>query len=155
MLDNRIDPALVTPGYEDAGLFKYDLCRLHLSLLPGVRRNARADFVFDGVIDGKYCTPVFFAGRRAKQAAMMLATISRRFRGSAAVSFGAAPNVTAPNVAAYDSPALALQIDGAWRNPVVEGDDGFARPAHQFIAAVWTITAGCGPGQQFGALPVR
>jgi hypothetical protein len=56
---------------------------------------------------------------------------------------------------AYDGPSIPLQVNGAWRSPVIEDDQGFARPMHQFIAAVWTLNAGTGPGMQFGAPPVR
>ncbi|MFT6684192.1 MAG: hypothetical protein ACJAQV_001362 [Loktanella salsilacus] len=157
MPDNRLDPALVTPSYEDAGLFKYDLCSLNLSLLPGVRRNARADYIFDAMIDGKYRAPIFFAGRRARQTFLMLDAMTRMARGVplADPADDDLPDSNPDLYLAYDGPSIPLQVNGAWRSPVIEDDQGFARPMHQFIAAVWTLNAGTGPGMQFGAPPVR
>ena len=146
MIAQRLNPELVSPQYEDAGLFKAEICSLNLSLRPGVMRNARDDVIFDGVIDGRYQAPVFFAGRRAGQAALVVEAMARLVRHM---------GQTGASAAQIDAGVLPLQVDGAWRRVVQEDETGFARATHQFIAAAWTIGRGGDGAWRFGALPVR
>ena len=144
----RLAPELVTPRYEDQGLFKSDICSLNIALLPGPTRTDRQDIVFDGLIDRTYRAPVIFAGRRAAMATLL---------EDAALRI-AAPSQDLPDESALAlprRPSLALRIDGAWRRLVGEDALGFARVRHQFIAAVWTISTGSGATLQFGMPPVR
>ena len=148
MKASRLAPELVTPRYEDAGLFRNDLCSLNVTLLPEPTRNDRHDVIFDGLIDKAYRVPVFFAGRRAPMAAL-LEDAARRIP----VPEDDAPD--APMPFRMTRPGLAVRIDGAWRRLVGEDALGFARVTHQFVAAVWTISTGGGATLQFGVPPVR
>ena len=148
MLARRLAPELVTPRYEDEGLFKSELCSLNVALLPGPTRTDRQDIVFDGLVDKTYRAPVVFAGRRAAMAAL-LEDAARRLATPAEDLPGA--DMAAP----LRRPGLALRIDGAWRRLVGEDALGFAQVRHQFIAAVWTISTGSGALLQFGMPPVR
>ncbi|MFQ1699764.1 hypothetical protein ACJ5NV_04130 [Loktanella agnita] len=149
MLKKRLDETLVTPRYEDAGLFKSDIYRLQVALLPGVQRNARNDYIFVGMINRKYQTPVLFAGRRASFAAGVVA-ITERIKGG---TMGELADETVTTVAGRQ--ALALRIDGAWRRFVSEDASGFALVRYQFIAAVWAFGARGDSGARFGLMPVR
>ena len=144
MLARRLSAALVTPAYEDAGLFKSTLCSLNVTLLPDPRRTDRQDVVFDGLIDKTYRVPVFFAGRRAKMAALLV-DAARRI---------VTPEDDAPD-ARLARPAVSVRIDGAWRRLMSEDALGFARVTHQFVAAAWTLGTGSGAVLQFGLPPVR
>ena len=145
MINKRLGAHLVTPRYEDAGLFGTELCRLDVKLLPGARRNDRHDFIFTGIIDRGHRVPVFFAGRRAADAqALVVAT--DRIRRQRVAAGGPAPDA--------EPQALALRIDGAWRKLVHQDAQGFAQVTHQFIAAMWSIGAGDAAARRYGTPPV-
>ena len=148
MKAQRLAPELVTPRYEDSGLFRNDLCSLNVTLLPGPQRNARDDIIFDGLIDKTYRVPVFFAGRRAAMATL-LENAADRF---VAIN-GMGDDHDGHAVARRGN--LTVTIDGAWRRLVGEDACGFARVTHQFIAAVWTLGTGSGRTFHFGVPPVR
>ena len=148
MLVTRLSTKLVTPRYEDAGLFKAELCSVNVALLPGPRRTDRQDLVFDGLIDKTYRVPVFFAGRRAKMASVLERAARRVIAPEDDVPADPlrGPALRAP---------LSIRIDGAWRRLVGEDSQGFARVTHQFIAAAWTLGTGTGALMQFGMPPAR
>ncbi len=149
MVATRLNPVFVTPRYEDAGLFKADICRLAVNLTPAVRRNARADYIFDGVIDGKYRVPIFFGGRRAVLASAVLDAMRTVLRAPVA------RDIDLNALVEDDRVVLPLQVDGAWRTVVREDAQGFARATHHFIAAAWTIGVGGDRPLRFGTMPVR
>ena len=147
MRATRLAPDLVTPPYEDAGLFPSDLCRHTVALLPGPRRTARQDIVFDGLIDRTYRVPVFFAGRRAALAAP-LEDMARQAAAPQAGRRGA-------DRSGAQARGVPVRIDGAWRRLVEEDRMGFALVTHQFVAAAWIIGTGTGALMLFGMPPVR
>ena len=147
---NRRPAHQITPDYEDAGLFKSELCENRFDLLPVVRRNGRADLIVTALMAGQHLVPVIFAGRRKRHAS----TVVTRLDGLRT----AFPTAGSADVFARKGAVLPVEVQGAWRRLVTEDADGLLQRSYQFIAACWTLTLGDGRRMRFGlppAIPVR
>ena len=137
-LKERRPASLVTPAYEDAGLFKTDLCRVQFDLMPATHRNSRKDVIVTGYAAGRHKVGVIFAGRRLPEAASLLQTLS-----------GMSGRTTPGSLR-----RLTVEVEGAWRRVVQEDRSGFARRRYDFVAACWKLPTPSGWSELYGQRPV-
>ena len=135
-LRDRRPTALVSPRYEDAGLFKSDICNVEVDLTPVTRRNSRSDLIVTGYAGGRHKVPIVFAGRRMPEAQPLLALLSR-LRGGG------------------PGQRLKVQIEGAWRRVVKEDGGGFAQRRYELIAACWSVPTPGGRVERYGLRPAE
>ena len=136
-LRDRRPAVLVSPRYEDAGLFKDDICRIEVDLTPAMSRNSRKDIIVTGYAGGRHKVPVIFAGRRSSEAYPLLQALSRLSEES-----GGSPNTR-----------LTVEVEGAWRRIVRADPSGFARRRYAFMAASWSLPTPGGRVEEFGVHP--
>lgn len=130
----RRDRALLTPEYEDAGLFKSDILRLDVELTPIIFRNSRQDVIVRCYHETERSFEVTFAGRRSQMATPLLASLEKMKSKMAAPDDDAADqhqDLTAMRV--------PIKVEGAWRRRFWTDHDGWLTRVHQFVAARWAV----------------
>ncbi|WP_298843386.1 hypothetical protein [uncultured Roseobacter sp.] len=149
MHQNRRPAHEVTPASEDAGLFQNAISSLVVELVPQTRRNDRGDLIIRGFVNSKYDVDVFFAGRRAKEAAPIerhLKTLLSRAR-TAARAEGIAQTDT-------DRVRWPIRVEGAWRRRVQRDEWGWETGTYHLVVSRWSIVDDNGVTNVFGAPPI-
>lgn len=143
MQNRRIKPKNVDPSYEDTGLFQGALCSVELALIPIMRKNNRGDLVIKGILKSGKEIAVTFAGRRAHQAAQVVARL----------------NTLRDQRSTYSNlrdSQLPIQIEGTWRPQFVTDANGFETRTFHLIAAKWSMATQPGlPPAAFGQAPTH
>ena len=140
MENRRLKSTKVSPEYEDAGLFPTAVCNVDVTLIPVVRQNNRGDTIIKGILDGGKEIAVTFAGRRARDAAAVVARLnSLRDQQS--------------NYSNVRKSQLPMQIEGTWRPHFEEDDSGFETRTYHLMAAKWTIMTANGAPAAYGQSP--
>lgn len=148
MPHRRKPPHLVSPAYEDNGLFKAPVRKVTVALVPQIARNNRQDVVVRGFVEPNIEVSVIFAGRRAKMVAPLEAQLRRRL-------FRAKASVTQWDQAALDSATLLVSIEGSWRPRFERDPAGWETRSYHLMAARWALIDAAGMTQMGGEGPVR
>lgn len=144
MSDERRKPrALVTPQYEDRGIFKNEIISLPVWLMPHVGRTQRRDVVIHGhyrtEMDGMLPIECIFAGRRIQYGLPLLELLQRRLGKNP--SPGARP--------------VPIHVNGAWRYRFDLREDGWQDRFRQFMVAQWVHVAPNGKQMILGEPVIR
>lgn len=137
-----------TAAYEDAGLFKTNICQMMIEVIPQMQRNDRQDLVVRGFVDRKTEIDVLFAGRRAKEVGPLenqLKAMMANARKIAAET-GAKP----PDVGKI---RLPVRVEGAWRRTLQRDDSGWETGTYHFVVARWSLLDKDGNTVSFGEAP--
>ena len=149
MHQNRRPAHEVTPASEDAGLFQNAISSLVVELVPQMRRNDRGDLIIRGFVNSKYDVDVFFAGRRARDAAPIerrLKTMLSRAR-SAAKAEGIQETDT-------DRIRWPIRAEGAWRRRVQRDEWGWETGTYHLVVSRWSYVDEDGMTTVCGAPPI-
>jgi len=142
MQNRRIQPATADPTYEDSGLFQAATCKVEVMLIPVIHKNNRGDLIIKGIMENDKEIAVTFAGRRAREAAPVVARLNAlRDQKS-----------TYANVRKIQLP---MQIEGSWRPQFVTDENGFETRTFHLIAAKWAIPSATGAPSSFGQSPAH
>ncbi len=142
----------VSTTFEDNGLFRNDVCKLRIELMPMISSNNRGDIVVKGIVNDGAEITVVFAGRRKRafgplrtrlRAAQMKHVNKLRDKGD--LDHDAAAELVNIRVPIY--------AEGAWRSRFQVNSEGFETRVHQFIAAQWVIAEGQIKSRVYGSAP--
>lgn len=150
MKQKRMNPADITPAYEDAGLFANGTCDVVVHLIPIIRRNGRRDIIVTGMVGENREVSVNFAGRRKEAATPIVAhleTIRNQTRYRAAERGLAAPPLNEMRV--------PVRVEGTWRKHVTADADGWETRQYELMAARWSIADNSGASYQYGEPPAH
>lgn len=148
MPELRRPPHLITPAYEDNGLFRSPVRRVTVGLVPQVHRNNRQDLVVRGFMQDGAAIQVLFAGRRTKQAQ----DVAARLR---ALLFHARSKTPGWRAEGVDTIQLPVRIEGVWRSRFSRDAWGCETRQFQLIAARWAMFDEAGVAHLFGEAPVH
>lgn len=146
------DPALITPAYEDQGLFKRPSAELVVTLFPKFGTNSRKDTIIKGLMQNDVEVDVIFAGRR-KQEAAELVTLLRRLWDAA--NFQVPKGHPAP---VREDVRVPTRIQGSWRMRVEEGEEeaeALYTKEYQLLVARWAFNSDNGAFRSFGTPPFQ
>ncbi len=147
-LKKRIDnPALITPAYEDRGLFKKPPTELVVKLIPKFGKNSRGDVIIKGLVQNDVEVDIVFAGRRKKQADELVTLLRRKWDNA---------NYMAPNGGARPTRSdvrLPTRVQGSWRTRVVEDEDALFSKEYQLLVSRWAFNSESGELRSFGEPP--
>lgn len=142
MENRRLETPKVSPQYEDAGLFQNAVCNVDVTLFPVIHQNNRGDMIIKGTLGSGQEIAVTFAGRRAQEAASIVARLNK-LRDQQSIYSDVRKS------------QLPMQIEGTWRPQFVEDDSGFATRTYHLMAAKWTTTTASGEPTAFGQSPAH
>ncbi|MBO9478920.1 hypothetical protein J7382_15335 [Shimia sp. R11_0] len=108
------NPSLITPSYEDKGLFKKPPTELVVQLIPKFGKNTRRDVIIKGLVQGDVEVEVVFAGRRKKQAAELVALLRRKWE---VATYRLPKDVPPPDRKEIQLPT---RVQGSWRTRMTE-----------------------------------
>ena len=148
MQQNRLPKNRVTPEYEDAGLFKDELCQVRVDLVPTIDQNARKDFMVKAFVRGNLEIGVLFAGRRAADATPLLKQLQglRKTHFEICAKRGEQPSL--------DGIRLPVQVEGCWRRLILEDETGWGTRHYRLVAARWAVLNSDGKHRVYGAPPL-
>lgn len=126
----RKDPKDVTPQYEDAGLFKTQICTVRLDLVPVINFNRRGDIIIRCFVKANLRAEVLFAGRRVRETKPLV----QELNDLKTRAYKAAVQRQLP-VPDLDGIRLQAEIEGAWRRRLFQDKDGWEKRAYQLVAA--------------------
>ncbi len=149
-MKKRINPALITPAYEDSGLFKKPPTELVVSLIPKFGTNSRQDILIKGLMKNNVEIDVIFAGRRKYQAVELVNLLKRKWAAACA---------RVPNGGLHPprrDVRVPTRVQGAWRMRVFEEEEeqNLVSKEYQLIAARWGYKSETGESVSFGEPPV-
>jgi hypothetical protein len=139
---------LITPAYEDNGLFKSPVHKVVVGLVPQAVRNNRQDLVVRGFVEPEIEVSVIFAGRRARQTAPLQAQLRR-------LLFHARAQARGWDQEALDRTRLPVRIEGAWRSRFSRDPEGWETRSHELLVARWALIDETGATQHYGEGPAR
>ena len=142
--------APVSPAYEDAGLFKNEICEVVVWLVPIVHTTRRGDVQATGFIDDTLEVPVLFAGRRVAQARQLLDRLSAL---KTEVMQDALRKDKPPPF--IESIRLPVWISGAWRARFMKEPDGCVTRSYHMVAAKWRFEVDGGKVVEQGTEPKK
>ncbi|WP_144432536.1 hypothetical protein [Shimia marina] len=144
------NPSLITPSYEDKGLFKKPPTELVVQLIPKFGKNTRRDVIIKGLVQGDVEVEVVFAGRRKKQAAELVALLRRKWE---VATYRLPKDVPPPDRKEIQLPT---RVQGSWRTRMTEMGDGtqdlYLRE-YQLLVARWAYHSEGGAFRSFGEPP--
>lgn len=141
------NPALITPEYEDRGLFKKPPTELTVNLIPKFGRNSRHDVIIKGLVQNGVEVDVFFAGRRKKQAGELVKLLNRMWEDALYANRMRAKPPERRDV------RLPTRVQGSWRTRVVEDEEEWYSREYQLLVARWAFKAEDGEFRSFGEPP--
>lgn len=148
MPDLRRPDHLITPAYEDNGLFRSPVRRVTVGLVPQMHRNNRQDLVVRGFMSDGAAIQVLFAGRRSKQAQGVVARLR-------ALLFHARAQTPGWQSSGVDTVQLPIRIEGVWRSRFSRDAWGCETRQFQLIAARWAMFDEAGVAHLCGEAPVH
>ncbi|WP_299045617.1 hypothetical protein [uncultured Tateyamaria sp.] len=148
MPDLRRPAHLITPDYEDNGLFRSPVRRVTVGLVPQMHRNNRQDLVVRGFTQDGAAIQVLFAGRRTRQAH----GVEARLR---ALLFHARSKTPGWRPEGVDTIQLPVRIEGVWRSRFSRDAWGCETRHFQLIAARWAMFDDSGVAHLCGEAPVH
>lgn len=147
-MKKRIDnPALITPAYEDRGLFKKPPTELVVKLIPKFGQNSRKDVIIKGLLQNDVEVDVIFAGRRKKQADELVTLLRRKWDNANYMAPKGGKRPTRSDV------RLPTRVQGSWRTRVMEDEEELFAKEYQLIVARWAFNSESGELRSFGEPP--
>ncbi len=141
------NPNLITPSYEDRGLFKKPLAELIVNLIPKFRQNTRGDLIIKGLVQNGGEVDVFFAGRRKSQAGDLVALLKLMWEDAVYVARNRVSSLEPKDV------RLPTRVLGSWRTRIVEDDEEWYSREYQLLVARWAYNGVGGEFCSYGELP--
>ncbi|TCL08012.1 hypothetical protein BXY66_0043 [Shimia isoporae] len=138
---------MVTPAYEDRGLFKKPPTELTVNLIPKFGKNSRQDIIIKGLVANGVEVDVIFAGRRKKNA-VELVTLLRHMWENATI-YGP-KGARAPK---RRDVRLPTRVQGSWRTRIVEDDEEWYEREYQLLVARWAFKSEDGEFHSYGEPP--
>ncbi|WP_294222648.1 hypothetical protein [uncultured Shimia sp.] len=148
-MKKRIEnPALITPAYEDGGLFKKPPTELVVNLIPKFSKNSRGDVIIKGLVQNDVEIDVIFAGRRKREAAELVTLLKRKWDNA---NYRAAKTPTRKDV------RVPTRVQGSWRMRVAEDEheQDLYTKEYQLLVARWAFNADNGEFRSFGEPPFQ
>lgn len=145
------NPKMITPAYEDSGLFKKPPTELVVHLIPKFGKNSRGDMIIKGLVEKGVEVDVIFAGRRKKEAVELVTLLKRKWDTA---NYRLAQGVRAPK---RKDVRLATRVQGSWRMRVVEDEFGqeLYEKEYQLLVARWAFKSDNGEFRSFGEPPFQ
>jgi len=151
-LKKRIEnPAMITPAYEDGGLFKKPPTELVVNLIPKFAKNSRQDVIIKGLVQNDVEIDVIFAGRRKQEASEIVTLLKRKWEDA---------NFRIPK--GYKAPTrkdvfVPTRVQGSWRTRVVEDEQepSLYAKEYQLLVARWAFNSDTGEFRSFGEPPFQ
>lgn len=140
----------LTPEYEDAGLFKNEICNVRVALVPVFDRNGRGDIIISGLVKNELEIAVAFAGRRRVEVSPIVANL--KSLGMRVLHAAKVNGLPQPDIKSIRFP---LHVEGAWRPRFQSDASGWDVRTFHLIAARWMVVDKAGKKMQFGAAPVK
>lgn len=141
------NPSLITPAYEDRGLFKKSPAELVVNLIPKFGKNSRQDVIIKGLVQNDVEVDVIFAGRRKKQSAELVTLLTRLWEDALYCGRNRARAPERKDV------RLPTRVQGSWRTRIVEDDDEWYSREYQLLVARWAFKTEVGEFRSFGEPP--
>ncbi len=141
------NPALITPAYEDRGLFKKTPTELVVILIPKFGKNTRGDVIIKGVVQNGVEVDVVFAGRRKGQARDLVKLLHQMWDDAV---YAARNRVRPPE---RKSVRLPTRVQGSWRTRIVEDEEEWYSREYQLLVARWAYNGEDGEFRSFGEPP--
>lgn len=142
MKERRLPIHVVSPAYEDQGIFKMGLVSVSVWLLPEFARTGRGDVVIRGLFaasrDQNLRFDAIFAGRRRRFAEGLMRQLRPR----------------AQNTEQADR-VLPMQLNGAWRYRYDLDEQGWQTTQRQFMVAQYIETGPRGESVIVGEPVIR
>ncbi len=153
-MKKRIDtPSLITPDYEDGGLFKKPPTELVVDLIPKFGKNSRGDVIIKGLVKRDVHdveVDVIFAGRRKSESGELVTLLKRKWDNA---------NYRVAKTPARKEVRLPTRVQGSWRMRVAEVDDEDAQELYtkeyQLLVARWAFNSDTGEFRSFGEPPFQ
>ncbi len=150
MRQPRKSASLVTPSYEDSGLFKGKLLSTRAELVPNFRHNARGDVLVRGFVpEAREAVFVVFAGRRTRQVFPLLQELRRALTRAKQIA-----NQTNEKLDP-DTVRIGISVNGTWRKRFERDQTGWETRFHHLIVAQWAVEVRPGQFAEFGEVPVN
>jgi len=147
-MQNRRAPATaITPGKEDAGLFKKGVVPFDFELVPHKARSSRGDLVIKGFFQKDTQIDVIFAGRRAMETAPLELCLERAFSNAVRMAMRTQSQTNIDNI------RFPVHVEGTWRPHFLRDMSGWETRSYQFLVAQWSFTDETGKKVEFGELP--
>ncbi|MFY0617380.1 hypothetical protein [Shimia sp.] len=143
------NPALISPSYEDRGLFKKPPTELIVNLIPRFGKNTRGDTIIAGLVKNDVEIAVTFAGRRKKQAVELVTLLNRKWE---AANYRLPKGTKAPERSDIRVPT---RIQGSWRTRIVEDEQEWYARQYQLLVARWAFNTDSGEFRSFGEPPFQ
>ena len=141
-------PPPVTARYEDAGLFRNEVCKVAVELIPVINRNDRGDFVVLGSMEGGSEISVVFAGRRMRMAEPLIQHLNKMH--DTAVRSKKDGVLTPVELRSLRQKA---RLEGTWRPRFLKRDDGWQTREYYLMVSRWEIFQPDGTALEFGVAP--
>ncbi|MFY0662138.1 MAG: hypothetical protein JXR15_16715 [Shimia sp.] len=148
-MKKRIEsPSLITPAYEDSGLFKKPPTELVVNLIPKFSKNSRDDVIIKGLVQNDVEIDVIFAGRRKREAAELVALLKRKWENA---------NYRVTKAPKRKDVRLPTRVQGSWRMRVAEDEheQDLYTKEYQLLVARWAFNADNGEFRSFGEPPFQ
>jgi len=139
---------MISPAYEDGGLFKKPPTELVVNLVPKFGKNSRQDVIVKALVQNGVEIDVIFAGRRKKHAEDVVLLLQRMWE-DAVFSYRMRPEPPLRTQV-----RLPARLYGSWRTRVFEDDEEWIAREYQFLVALWAYKSDTGEMLSFGELPV-
>ena len=150
MQDRRKHFSVITPAYEDSGLFKSNLRQVLVELVPQTSRNARQDLVIRGFFGNQKEVAVTFAGRRMKDALPLETHLKTMWKN--AVHTASLRSQERPT---FEDVRFPVMIEGVWRPRFQRDITGWETRSYQLIAARWAVVDKIGQSFSYGEPPAN
>jgi len=149
MPQQRLSRRDLTPEYEDAGLFKNEICQVQVSLVPVVSHNNRGDVIIAGFVKGDLEISVTFAGRRRIEVSPIVANL--KALGMRVLHTATEQNLPVPDLRSIRFP---VHVEGAWRPQFQADASGWDVRTFHLIASRWAVVDRHGKATKFGVPPL-
>lgn len=147
-MNKRVNnPVLITPSYEDRGLFKKPPTELVVELIPKFGKSSRNDIIIKGLVQNGVEVDVIFAGRRKKQADELVRLLRRKWDEVTDVVHRGMKHPKREDV------RIPARIQGSWRTRIVEDDEEWYSREYQLLVARWAFMSEGGEFRSFGEPP--
>ncbi|KPA23291.1 hypothetical protein shim_04860 [Shimia sp. SK013] len=141
------NPALITPAYEDRGLYKKPPTELVVELIPKFGKNSRKDVIIKGMVQNGVEVDVIFAGRRKKQVDELVKLLGRKWDQANDAAHEGMKKPKRKDV------RVPTRIQGSWRTRIVEDDEEWYARQYQLMVARWAFMSESGEFRSFGEPP--
>ena len=149
MFDRRKPTRDVTPGHEDQGIFKGQIVKIAVELIPLIGRNSHDDIIIKGFVHGDNAIDVVISGRRKKQAQTLLGLIQSLWSEACTASRNLGVSAVVEDV------RYPVCVEGSWSVKFNRDEHGWETRNYQLYAARWAISNQNGGTVTYGDFVMR